>query len=215
MDCHTIITGAIIRDCGSTSSGFAIDLSALLDKEMSAAVNMLRKPKGDSLVLGLWGSSLLPRWSASSRATRCVTLPGSTGPGSRKVTSNLISSRKERRWSGRQWWRKRQDVGSCTICTNVILLSSELSTFCSNSFEILLGWSIGVADLKEQTLFTNGLAMKFLDNFVTNISRFKSTSLYQWLFERAMMGILTVQNQHPGYDSDYHEGFCLIGQYNP
>lgn len=102
-----------------------------------------------------------------------LTLPRATDSRG-KVTSNLRSSREEWR---RNCQRRREceDISSRTsICANVVFISSKLSAFRGNTLEVFLSWCICIANLKKETLFTNGLAMELLDYLLTDLTGLKS-----------------------------------------
>ncbi len=119
-----------------------------------------------------------------------TTLPGTTSSRC-EVSVDLRSTRDYRRrhwgWHGR---RQGQQLNRATISTDVILVSSELATLCGDSLEILLSRSIGVADLEKKTLLTNRLAMKFLDNFLTNITVLKTGKLISVYLDYQMLDYL-------------------------
>jgi hypothetical protein len=101
-----------------------------------------------------------------------ITLPCTTSSTSgREVTSNHRSSRNK--W-GRHWRRESKNLSLATICTDIVLVSSELSTLRGDSLEILLSWSISIANLKKESLFADRLAMEFSDDLLTDLTRLKS-----------------------------------------
>jgi hypothetical protein len=72
-------------------------------------------------------------------------------------------------WRG-NWWRKRENVRSRTVCTDVVLVGSKLASLSSDAFEILLSRCICETDLKKETFFTNWLTMKLANDLVTDLS---------------------------------------------
>jgi hypothetical protein len=50
-----------------------------------------------------------------------------------------------------------------------------LAAFCSDTLKILLSRSICVADLKEKTLFANGLTMELSNDLLADLTALKST----------------------------------------
>jgi hypothetical protein len=54
-----------------------------------------------------------------------------------------------------------------------------LSALGCDTLEILLGRSIGIADLKEETLFTNGLTMELLDDLFADIATLEAGVICQ------------------------------------
>jgi len=117
--------------------------------------------EGSILLLGVL---TLPRAAAAPRAGW-------------EVTSNLRDSWKK--WRCYTQWRRecKNLCGRTTISTNIVLIGTELSTLSCDSFEILLGLSIGIAHLKEKTLFTNRLAVELLDYLFADITRFETKSV--------------------------------------
>ena len=94
-------------------------------------------------------------------------LPGTAAASRREVTSDLGSTRKE--W-GCNSQRRRKGQNAATVCADIVLVSSELSTFGCDALEILLSRSVCVADLKKETLFTNGLTMELLDDLFADLT---------------------------------------------
>lgn len=102
-----------------------------------------------------------------------LSLPGTTAAcrTAGEVASDLGSTRKEWRGNGQ---RRRQGENTATICTDVVLVGSELSTLSCDTLEILLSRSVCVANLKQKTLFANGLTMELLDDLVADITTLKT-----------------------------------------
>jgi len=48
-----------------------------------------------------------------------------------------------------------------------------LTTFSGDSLQILLSWSVGVADLEEKTFLADGLPMELLDDLLTDVTSLK------------------------------------------
>lgn len=105
----------------------------------------------------------LPR--TDTRGTRC----------GGEMAGDLRSTRDERRW---HLWRNGKDISWSTICTNVVLVGSELAAFSGDPLEILLCRSVGIADLKEKTLLANGLTMEFLDDLLTDVAILESAGKF-------------------------------------
>jgi len=55
------------------------------------------------------------------------------------------------------------DVSSA-ICTDVIFVSTELTTLCCNALQFLLGWSISITDLHQQALLADCGPMELFDD---------------------------------------------------
>lgn len=89
------------------------------------------------------------------------------------MSTNLIGTRND--W-GCQWRRQTNQLSRATISTNIVFIGSELTTFSGDTLEILLSRSIGISNLKEKTLFTNGLAMELLDDLFADIAALEATS---------------------------------------
>ena len=102
-----------------------------------------------------------------------LTLPGTAAAcrTTREVSSDLRGTRKEWRGNGQ---RRGQSKNTAAICTDVVLVGSELSTLSCDALEILLSRRVCVANLKQKTLFANGLTMELLDDLVTNITTLKA-----------------------------------------
>jgi hypothetical protein len=54
-----------------------------------------------------------------------------------------------------------------------------LSALSSDTLQVLLGGGIGIANLKEETLFADGLAMELLDNLFADITGLEATTIVQ------------------------------------
>jgi hypothetical protein len=87
------------------------------------------------------------------------------------MAGNLGGPGNERSW---HLWRKGKNINRGTVCTNVVLVGSELTAFCGDTLEILLGRSIGVSDLKEKALFADGLTMELLNDLLTDVTVLES-----------------------------------------
>jgi hypothetical protein len=61
-----------------------------------------------------------------------------------------------------------------TICTYVVLVGTELAALSCDLFEVLLSGRIGIANLKQQPLFTDGLTMKLFNDLLTDSSGFEA-----------------------------------------
>jgi len=115
---------------------------------------------------------------------RCLpnifSLPGTTARSTRcggEMTGNLGGPRDERSW---HLWRKSKNINRGTVCTDIVLVSSELAAFCGDSLEILLGRSIGITDLEEKSLFADRLTMELLNNLITDFTVLESTEKIGW-----------------------------------
>jgi len=77
-----------------------------------------------------------------------------------------------------RWHRSREgkQVGRGAVSTDVILIGSELSAFGSDTLEVLLSRSVGIADLKEKTLFTNRLTMKLSNDLLADFACLESVT---------------------------------------
>lgn len=117
----------------------------------------------------------LPRTSATSH--------GEMARNGRKMAGKLVGSGNESRWHTR---RKGKKLGRCTVCSDVILVGSELTALCCDTLEVFLGRGIGVADLEKETLFANGLAMELSDDLLADFAALESTEkvnqclLFNW-----------------------------------
>lgn len=85
--------------------------------------------------------------------------------------SDLGGTRKE--WRGNGHWRRKCEA-TAAVCTDVILIGSELSTLSSNALEILLSRSVGIADLEQETLLANGLAVELPNDLLTDLAGLKT-----------------------------------------
>jgi hypothetical protein len=110
--------------------------------------------------------------TGSIPSTGMITLPCSTSStGGRKVASNHRSSRNKWGW---HWRRKSKNLSLATICTDIVLVGSELPTLRGDSLEILLGWGISITNLKKKPLFADRLAMELSDDLLADLTRLKS-----------------------------------------
>lgn len=82
------------------------------------------------------------------------------------MASNLGDTRKNR---GAQGWGESNYRG-VAVCTHIVLVGTELAALSCNFLEVLLSWSVGIANLKQQTLFTDGLTMELFDDFFTDLT---------------------------------------------
>jgi hypothetical protein len=87
------------------------------------------------------------------------------------MTSNQGHTRKNRRTQG---WGESSYCG-VAICTHIVLVGTELAAFSCNFLEVLLSRSVGIANLKQQTLFTDGLAMELIDDLFTDLAGLKAS----------------------------------------
>jgi hypothetical protein len=104
-----------------------------------------------------------------------LTLPGTAAAcgTTGEVSSDLRGTWKQWRGNGQ---RRRQSQNTAAVCTDVVLVGSELSTLSCDALEILLSRSVCVANLEQKTLFTNGLTMKLLDDLVADIATLKAVT---------------------------------------
>lgn len=58
-----------------------------------------------------------------------------------------------------------------TISTNVVLVRAELATLGGDTLELLLGRRVGVANLHQHALVSNGGTMVLLDNLLALLAR--------------------------------------------
>ena len=89
------------------------------------------------------------------------------------MTGDLRGTRKN--WRGNAQ-RRSQGKNATTICTNVVLISSKLSALSGDTLEVLLGRSVGIANLEEKTLFTDGLTMELSDYLLADLTRLKAVT---------------------------------------
>jgi hypothetical protein len=71
--------------------------------------------------------------------------------------------------------RKGKKLGRSTISTNIVLVGSELTTLCGDSLEVLLGRSVGIANLQKKTFLANWLAMELSDDLLTDLTTLETT----------------------------------------
>lgn len=104
-----------------------------------------------------------------------LTLP-STADSRREMTSDLSGAREH--WRGDcQGWRKGEHISSrAAISTDVVLIGSKLSALGGDTLEVLLGWSIRIANLKEEAFFANGLTMELSDDLFADIAALKTST---------------------------------------
>jgi hypothetical protein len=62
------------------------------------------------------------------------------------------------------------DYGRVTVRTYVVLLCAKLATLGGDLFKLLLGSSVGVANLKQQAFAADGLSVKLFDNLLTDLT---------------------------------------------
>ena len=90
------------------------------------------------------------------------------------MASNLGHTRKNR---GSQDWGKSNYRG-VAVCTHIILVGTELAALSCNFLEVLLSGCVGITNLKQQTLFTNGLAMELFDDLFADIAALEASRRY-------------------------------------
>lgn len=83
------------------------------------------------------------------------------------MASDLRGTRKK--WGCKRQWR-RKGQSRATVCTDIVLVGPELSTLSRDALEILLSRSVGIANLEEKTLFTNGLTVELLDDLFADLT---------------------------------------------
>jgi hypothetical protein len=136
-----------------------------------------------------------------------LTIPG-TAAASRtggKVASDLRGTWKK--WRGNSQ-RRRQGKNTATVCTDVVFVGSKLSTLSCNALEILLSRGVGITNLKEKTLFTNGLAMELSDDLLADLTGLKTAMFVSQVHRGGNLKLLTERSLHLGCCSGYHEEFC-------
>jgi hypothetical protein len=104
-----------------------------------------------------------------------LTLP-STANSRREMTSDLRGTREQ--WRGDcQGWREGEHISSrAAISTNIVLIGSKLSALGSDTLEVLLGWSIRIANLKEEAFFANWLSMELSDDLLADIAALETST---------------------------------------
>lgn len=60
------------------------------------------------------------------------------------------------------------------VSADVVLVGTVLTALSSDTLQLLLGRGIGVADLHQVALITNGLAMVALDDLLTHVTRLEA-----------------------------------------
>lgn len=83
------------------------------------------------------------------------------------MASDLRGTRKK--WGCKSQWR-RKGQSRATICTDIVLVGPELSTFSCDALEILLSRSVGITNLEKKTLFTNGLTVELPDDLFADLT---------------------------------------------
>lgn len=105
---------------------------------------------------------------------RALSLPRSSNSGLWKVTRDL--SHAVDTWTWRcKLWREGDQLNWAAIGTDVVLGSAELTALSGDFLQVLLSWSIGIANLKEKTLITDWLAMEFADNLLADVAALKAS----------------------------------------
>lgn len=107
-----------------------------------------------------------------------LTLPRAADPG-RKMTSDLRSPREDRRRHGQGRSEGEDSSSRAAISTNVVLVGSELSAFARDTLQILLSWSVGIANLEEEALFADGLAVELSDDLIADLTALETTTISQ------------------------------------
>ena len=102
-----------------------------------------------------------------------LALPGTTVTPGWEVASDLGGTRKK--WRGNSQWRRKSE-NTATVCANIVLVGSELSTLSGDALEILLSRNVGIANLKEKALFTNGLTMELLDDLFADVTTLETVA---------------------------------------
>lgn len=98
---------------------------------------------------------------------------------------------------------KRSAIG-----TNVVLVGSELATFGSDTLQLLLTRSIGIADVHDHSLFADGDAVELLDDSVADVSRLEAGDVVSARSQSIRdESKLTERSQRHGCCPCCHEGF--------
>lgn len=105
---------------------------------------------------------------------RVFALPRATGSGRGTEVTRELSGTATSWRQDLDWGRQRKKISGGTICTNIVLVGSELTTFRGDSLEVLLGRSVGITNLQKKTIIANGLSVELLDDFLADITRFKA-----------------------------------------
>ena len=156
-----------------------------------------------------WGVStcIVQTRGRSSPGTRMLALPRTTGSRRRELTMDhggTITT---------DWGQNRggesSDVSWSTICTNIVLVGSELTAFGGDTLQVLLSRGIGITDLQKKAFLANRLAVELLDDLFADIAALKAVRKVSIIRECRETKQLTVQNRHLGScEYEGHGGFC-------
>ena len=103
-----------------------------------------------------------------------ISLPGPGNSGLWKVAGDLSHAVDTWTWR-RQLWRKRDQLDWAAVSTNVVLGSAELTTLGSDLLQVLLSWSIGIANLKEKALVADWSAMEIFDDLLADVAALEAS----------------------------------------
>ncbi len=71
-------------------------------------------------------------------------------------------------WGTQDWGES--NYSGITVCTYIVLIGTELAALSCDFLEVLLSGCVGIANLEQQSLFTNWLTMELFDDFFTNVT---------------------------------------------
>ena len=112
--------------------------------------------------------------------------------------------------NGRQNSRgESSNICGSTICTNIVLVGSELTAFSGDALQILLSRRVGVTNLQKEAFLANGLAVELLDDLFADVAALKAVKEVSSICRCRETNQLTEQNQHLGScECEGHGGFC-------
>lgn len=87
------------------------------------------------------------------------------------MASNLRGTRNKGRRHER---RKGKKLSWSTVCTDIVLVGTELTTLSGDALQILLGRGVGIANLEKKSFLANWLAMKLLDDLLADVATLKT-----------------------------------------
>lgn len=61
-----------------------------------------------------------------------------------------------------------------SVCADIVLVGSVLAALGGDALQLLLRRRVGVADLHQETLITNGLAVVAPDDLLADVTRFET-----------------------------------------
>lgn len=71
--------------------------------------------------------------------------------------------------------RAHADEG-CAVGTNVVLVGAELAAFRSDTLQLLLGRSVGIANVHEEALLANAGTVELVNNIITNVASLETSN---------------------------------------